>query len=107
MKINETQIFINMFVHYPETYNANTISNNFIKCINDSNVFKFINNPKCYIMIHSAPHSEEELIKVEFNIDRNNDVFTNTEELTKVSKNFVNNYFNNQIKVLSIEFKCF
>ena len=30
MKINETQIFINMFVHYPETYNANTISNNFI-----------------------------------------------------------------------------
>ena len=106
MKINETQIFINMFVHYPETYNANTISNNFIKCINDSNVFKFSNNPKCHVIINSAPHSEEELIKVEFNIGSNSDVLNNKEEVTKVLKNFVNNYFNNQFKVLSIEFIC-
>lgn len=104
MKLNDTQIYINMFVHYPEIYNANTISNNLIKYINDSDVFKLINSPQYYVMINSAPHSEEELIKVEINIDRNNVAFINKDKLTSALNNFVENSFNNRIKVINVEF---
>lgn len=104
MKLNDTQIYLNMFVHYPEIYNANTISNHLIKYINDSDVFKLINNPQCYVMINSAPHSEEELIKVEINIDRNNVTFINKDKLTATLNNFVENFFNNRIKVINVEF---
>lgn len=94
MKSHENiNVYINLFVHYPETYNANTINNNFniffMECINSD------------VMINSAPHNEEESIKIEVyikgtNIDKENFIL-------KCNK-FVLNYFNNKLKDINVIF---
>ena len=95
-------IYINMFVHYPQTFNANTISNKF-------NVFfkeyfiDSVSNQECYVMINSAPHNETELLKIEVCFDENVTLI-NKENMILKLKEFVINYFNNQIKDLNVEF---
>lgn len=104
MKSNYTQIFINMFVHYPKAYNANTISNNFIKYINEANVFDIYDNPECYVLIKSAPYNDEELVNVEINVDRKNDIYIDKEKVIAVIKKFIDEAFYNQLKILNVEF---
>lgn len=67
---NNSSIFINVFVHYPEVYNSSVISRRLEKYFNDyfiNNKLVEVNvNVKVYVAIKSAPHIEEQMIKVEF-----------------------------------------
>lgn len=63
-------IFVNIFVHYPEVYNSSVISRNLEKYFNgyfiNNKLDKIEFNGKVYVTIKSAPHNEEQMIKVDF-----------------------------------------
>ena len=48
-------IYINIFVHYPETYNETIVSNIFKEYFKDNNL---------YVKVKSAPSNENEMIVV-------------------------------------------
>lgn len=97
-------IYINMYVHYPETYNAYTISNKFNSYFNEY----FLNNEftykqDCDVMLNSIPSMEDETIRINVCIPKKLDVLINIETFTLDCKKFVTEYFNNQIKNIEIE----
>ena len=98
---------INMFVHYPETYNANTISNKFSRyfkeCILENKITDFVYNLESYVMINTAPHSEEELLKIDFCFTGDEVTLINKETFILDLKCFIIDYFNNKIKDIRVE----
>lgn len=101
-------IYIKMFVHYPEAYNANTISNKFNiyfkKYFFENKFIDSIYNQDCYVMINSAPHNEEEALEIEVCFDKNEVKSINKETIILNWKEFVIDYFNNQIQDINIRF---
>lgn len=89
---NKTTIYINMFVHYPEAFNAGSISGKFKEYLANT-------CQECYVMINSAPSSEEESLKMEIITTSEN-----KETITINLKEFIKDYFNNQIRKIDIEF---
>lgn len=107
MNLNEKKdvlIFINMYVHYQEAYNANTISNSFNNYYFEHKLLNSLDNPKCYVMINSAPHSEEESIKIEISLNQNDFEKLEKEMVILNIKEFVKTYFKGQIKVIEVLF---
>lgn len=101
-------IYIKMFVHYPEAYNANAISNKFNmyfkEYFSENKFIDYIYNQDCYVMINSAPYDEEESLEIEVCFDKNEVTSINKEAIILNWKEFVIDYFNNQIKDIDIEF---
>lgn len=101
-------IYINMFVHYPETYNANTISSKFNSYLNEyffvNKIIDAIYNHDCYVKINSAPHSQEESLKIEVCFFNNKLTSIDKETILLKLKEFVIDYFNSQIKDYNIEY---
>lgn len=75
-------IYINIFVHYPETYNETIVSNIFKEYFKDNNL---------YVKVKSAPSNENEMIVVKTD--------NQEEDLLKL-KEFIFNHF--QIKDILI-----
>lgn len=69
-------IYINIFIHYPETYNETIISDKIKENFNDYDFF---------VKVKSAPHSENEMIVIE-----NKDLI-NEEKIIKI-RDFILNY---------------
>lgn len=106
-------IQINMFVYYPETYNAYTISNKFNSYLKEYFLEnKFIDssyNQECSVVINSTPQNVKEALKIEIYFVKNEVTSINKETVILKLKEFVTDYFNNQIKDINIEFvsnKC-
>ena len=101
-----TKIYINIFVHYPEVYNANTICEKlnfyFKPLFSDNNLIDYIDN--CYVMINSAPHNEEELIEVEFNSYKKEMLLLIKDTISIKVEELIMQYFNNQITNILIKF---
>ena len=93
-KFENINVYINMFVHYPETYNAYIIENKF-----NSFWKEYFYNSECYVMVNSAPHTEEESVLIEYSLAK--EVL---DVIISNFKQFVLNYFNNQIKTIDV--KC-
>ena len=72
-------IYINIFVHYPETYNETIVSNIFKEYFKDNNL---------YVKVKSAPSNENEMIVVKTD--------NQEEDLLKL-KEFIFNHF--QIRI--------
>ena len=99
-------IYVNLFVHYPEVYNSNTIStklnNCFKECFLGNELIDLSYKQECYVMIKSAPHSEVELINVEIcNLKLESKLMNKV--IIKLEKD-INEYFNNQLMRINIEF---
>ena len=106
-------VYVNMFVHYPETYNAYTIRNKFNsyfkEYFSNNKLMDSIYNKDCFVMINSAPHTEEELMKIEVCLAKRIDELINMETFVLNCKEFIVDYFNSKIKNIDIEFvidKC-
>lgn len=99
---NNINIFINMYVHYAETFNAYTISNRFYNYFLEHKSLFSLNNPECYVKINSAPHCEEELIKIEIILSPKD--YEYIDKTIENLKDFVREYFNNQIKQIEVNF---
>lgn len=99
---NSINIFINMYVHYVETFNAYTISNRFNNYFLEHKTLFSLDNPECYVKINSAPHCEEELIKIEIKLSPKD--YEYIDKAIENLKEFVREYFNNQIKQIDIIF---
>lgn len=97
-------IYINIFVHYPETYNAYTITNKFNSYFKDVFPNDKFNDKDCYVMLNSAPHTEEESLKIEVSLVKSLAELLNIEMFVLNCKEFVVDYFNNRIKDIDIEF---
>lgn len=64
---NNVNIYVNIFVHYPECYNSSVISRNVEKYFDEYFVENKVElKSNVYVMIHSAPCNEEEMIKITF-----------------------------------------
>lgn len=98
----DIQVFITMFVHYPETLNSNSISNNFNKLFVDNNLFDLFDNLKCYVDIKSAPCNEEEFLKIEINLGKYKDNIFDKEKLILILNKYVNDSF--KIKIVNVLF---
>lgn len=98
----DIQVFITMFVHYPETLNSNSISNNFNKFFVDNNLFDLFDNLKCHVEIKSAPGAEEEFLKIEINLGKYKDNIFDKEKLILILNKYVNDSF--KIKIVNVLF---
>lgn len=98
---------MNLYVHYPEVYNASVINNKLENYIND--YFK-INKPKnsefdfSYLTIKSAPSNEEQMMVIDVMFLDGIDESINKDRLIKEWKEYFYNYFNNEIKEIIIKF---
>ena len=64
---NNVNIYVNIFAHYPEGFNSGVISRNIEKYFDEYFVENKIElKSNVYVMIHSAPCNEEEMIKITF-----------------------------------------
>lgn len=100
--IIEIKIYINLFVHYPNAYSSNMITEKFNNHLIKEDLY-LIYNPKCYVMVNSAPHSEEESIKIEIS-SLQKDILNNNEDIILDLKEFTQGYFNNQINNIEVDF---
>ena len=98
----DIQVFITMFVHYPETLNSNSISNNFNKFFVDNNLFDLFDNLKCHVEIKSAPGDEEEFLKIEINFGKYKDNIFDKEKLILILNKYVNDSL--KIKIVNVLF---
>lgn len=104
--MNKIKVFMNLYVHYPEVYNASVINNKLENYIND--YFK-INKPKnsefdfSYLTIKSAPSNEEQMMVIDVMFLDGIDESINKDRLIKEWKEYFNNYFNNEIKEIIIK----
>ena len=96
-------VYINMFVHYPQSHNANTICTNFNEFFEKENLLKSINDQNCYVMINSAPFNEKESLQIEIGL-KSNKTLINKEVIISKLKEFVQDYFKNQINEIKVEF---
>jgi len=105
--MNKIKVFMNLYVHYPEVYNASVINNKLENYIND--YFK-INKPKnsefdfSYLTIKSAPSNEEQMMVIDVMFLDGIDESINKDRLIKEWKEYFYNYFNNEIKEIIIKF---
>ncbi len=98
-------IYINMFVHYPETFNSSAICNKLNSYFNKyllNNDFTY--NLNCDVMINSAPHIEDESIVMEVDLYKNIDDSSIKETFVQDFKKIVAEYFDNRIKNVEIKF---
>lgn len=102
--IREINIYINMFVHYPEIYNANTISNNFSSYLKNKSLFNEAYNQDCNVMINSAPHIVDESLEIKIIFGEDDVILVDKDAIILNLKKFIIEYFNNQVKDISIEF---
>ena len=99
----EVIVFVNLFAHYPEAYNAaviNDILNGYFK-----QSFEELNinlNNNCHVMINSAPANENEMIIIDILL-QDKQVIIKEEIITKW-KEYIISFFNNLIKDVVIRF---
>ena len=99
--ISEIKIYINIFVHYPNAWSTNAIAENFNKHFTNENLYS-IYNPKCFVMVNSAPHSVEESLNIEISFSQK-DVLYITEDIILDLREFARVYFNHKINNIEVE----
>lgn len=105
---NFINVYIKIFAHYPEIYNATIISDKFNVYFEE--YFK-VNKPlsseykgDCDVVIKSAPHTEVEMIKIEVIFTTNVDETIDKEKVVSEWKTFMLNFFDNHISDVIIKF---
>lgn len=100
----DVKVFVNMFVHYREAFNGYAISNSFNKYFMEEKLLHLVNDPDFNIMINSAPHYEDQSIKIQIILSQNVYDSLEKEKIILNLKGFVVEYFNNQLKLIDVEF---
>lgn len=88
---NNVNIYVNIFAHYPEVYNSGVISRNVEKYFDEYFVENKVElKSNVYVMIHSAPCNEEEMIKITFTNSSNiNELIKIEEKNLKLKKELI------------------
>lgn len=107
--MNKFNIFINIYVHYPEVYNSTVISNKL------NNYFKefFINNKplnseyseNICVMFKTAPSNENQMMRIKFEFSNEVDNSINNSLNIEKWEDFLFIYFDKQIKEFYFNFK--
>lgn len=105
---NFFNVFINIFVHYPEVYNSTVINKRLNTYFNNY----FSNNKpldsefsgNTYVMIKSAPHEENQLMKIDVAFSNKIDESLNNSEMLSEWKDYLFIYFDRQIKEFYFNF---
>ena len=100
--MNKFNIYINIFVHYPEVYNSTVISNRLNKYFKEF----FINNKplkseyseNTYVMFKSAPSNENQMMRIDFEFSNEVDNSVNNSLNIEKWEDFLFIYFDKQIK---------
>ena len=108
-KNNVFNIFINIYVHYPEVYNSTVISKRLNKYFNDH----FFNNKplnsefskNIYVMFKSAPSNENQMMTIEFEFSNEVDDSINNSLNIEKWEDFLYIYFDKQIIEFYFNFK--
>jgi hypothetical protein len=108
-KNNVFNIFINIYVHYPEVYNSTVISNRLNKYFNEY----FINNKplsseygkNTHVMFKSAPSNENQMMIIEFEFSNEVDDSINNYLNIEKWEDFLFIYFDKQIIEFKFNFK--
>ena len=108
-KNNVFNIFINIYVHYPEVYNSTVISNRMNKYFNEY----FINNKplsseygkNTHVMFKSAPSNENQMMIIEFEFSNEVDDSINNYLNIEKWEDFLFIYFDKQIIEFKFNFK--
>lgn len=108
-KNNVFNIFINIYVHYPEVYNSTVISNRLNKYFNE---YFFNNKPlnsefskNIYVMFKSAPSNENQMMTIEFVFSNEVDDSINNSLNIEKWEDFLYIYFDKQIIEFYFNFK--
>lgn len=105
---NDINIYINLYVHYPETFNG-TIINDKLKEYFDKYFLscKIINTEiviNSDVMINSLSHFENEIVEIKVSFDKQLDNLINKEVIKKEWEQHIKNFFNSNIKEVNIVF---
>ena len=107
--MNSFNIFINIYVHYPEVYNSSVISNRLNKYFNEY----FLNNKplnsefskNTHVMFKSAPSNENQMMTIEFKFSNEVDNSINNSLNIEKWEDFLYIYFDKQIIEFYFNFK--
>lgn len=104
---NKFNIFVNIFVHYPEVYNSTVIERRLNIYFN--NYFsseKKINSElgNVNVMIKSAPHNENQFMNIDVVFTGGIDNTLNNQEMLLEWKEYLFIYFDRQIKEFYFNF---
>ena len=105
---NYFNIYVNVYVHYPEVYNSLVISNRlngyFKEFFINSKPLNSYYSGKICVMFHTAPSNENQMIRIE--IEFTDEIDESLKELDVLSKweEFLFIYFDRQIKEFYFDF---
>ena len=83
--MDKFNIFVNVYVHYPEVYNGTTIEERLNKYFR-----KYFIESSTYIKFHTAPTNENQIMVIEAPID--------VEDYKQQWNEFLLSYFDHQVK---------
>ena len=87
--MNRINIFINVYVHYPEAYNETIVSSKL-----DSYFEEYFKESQTYVKFHTAPANENQIIVIEASIEKIVDI----DKLKLQWNEYLLVYFNHEIK---------
>jgi hypothetical protein len=105
---NNFNVFINIFVHYPEVYNSTVINNklnNYIKkYFSNNKPLNSVFNGNTYVMIKTAPHNENQVIIIDIEFSNQVDESILNSNIMLEWKEYFGVYFDKQIQEIYINF---
>lgn len=87
--MNTFNIYINVYVHYPEVYNETVIGNRLNKYFN-----KYFIGSNTHVKFHTAPIDENQIMVIETTIEQSIDI----EKFKQEWNEFLSVYFDHQIE---------
>ena len=101
---NNVNIYVNIFAHYPEVYNSSVISRNVKKYFDEYFVENKVElKSNVYVIIHSAPCNEEEMISVNFESSNEVNELLKNEKHILEWKNSLYIFFDKNIKTIDLK----
>jgi hypothetical protein len=105
---NIFNIYIKVFVHYPEVYNCTVINDRFDKYFDKYfKINELLNSKyegKCYVTFKTAPHNENQMIVIDLEFTDKLDESINKDKIELEWKEFISVYFDKQINDIIINF---
>lgn len=102
--MNEFNIYVKVFVHYPEVYNANVINNRFEKYFEENEMWFSKYKGKSHVIFKTAPIDENQMIIIDIEFNDQIDKVLNKEKFESKLKEFIKVYFDRQVPEVIINY---
>ena len=102
--MNEFNIYVKVFVHYPEVYNAKVINNRFEKYFEENEMWFSKYKGKSHVIFKTAPIDENQMIIIDIEFNDQIDKVLNKEKFESKLKEFIKVYFDRQVPEVIINY---